>query len=160
MHSAPQSITVWWFMTVHLKKLSVGTASIDSLRGLQARRIANVGQLVHITRNRPRRAEELLDGGSIYWIIKGVMTARQAIIDFVEAQRADGVQLVGLFYHLKLLRCANAYAYFSRLCYLEVADAPIDVGTDIDENMPSELVAELRELGIFWNFLTYALGSK
>ena len=63
-------------MTVHLKKLSVGSASIDGLRALQAQRLANVGRLIHITRNRPRRIEELLNGGSIYWIIKGVMTAR------------------------------------------------------------------------------------
>ena len=150
MHSVPQSITVWWFMTVHLKKLSVGTASIDSLRGLQARRIANVGKLVHITRNRPRRAEELLDGGSIYWIIKGVMTARQAIIDFVEAQRADGSPACGIVLSPEIVNVApTRMRIFQGWRYLEVADAPIDVGTDIDENMPSELVAELRELGIF-----------
>ena len=84
------------FMTVHLKKLSVGSASVDGLRALQAQRLANVGRLIHITRNRPRRVEELLNGGSIYWIIKGVMTARQAIIDFVEAERADGSPACGI----------------------------------------------------------------
>ena len=137
-------------MTVHLKKLSVGTASIDSLRGLQAQRIANVGRLVHITRNRPRRAEELLDGGSIYWIIKGVMTARQAIIDFVEAQRADGSPACGIVLSPEIFTVApTRMRIFQGWRYLEVADAPIDVGTDNDENMPSEFVAELRELGIF-----------
>ena len=150
MHSAPQSITVWWFMTVHLKKLSVGTVSIDSLRGLQARRIANVGKLVHITRNRPRRAEELLDGGSIYWIIKGVMTARQAIIDFVEAQRADGSPACGIVLSPEIVTVVpTRMRIFQGWRYLEVADTPIDVGTDNDENMPSDLLAELRELGIF-----------
>ena len=137
-------------MTVHLKKLSVGTASIDSLRGLQAQRIANVGKLVHITRNRPRRAEELLDGGSIYWIIKGVMTARQVIIDFVEAQRADGSPACGIVLSPEIVTVAPMrMRIFQGWRYLEVADAPIDVGTDNDENMPSELLAELRELGIF-----------
>ena len=150
MHYAPQSITVWWFMTVHLKKLSVGTASIDSLRGLQAQRIANVGRLIHITRNRPRRAEELLDGGSIYWIIKGVMAARQAIIDFVEAQRADGSPACGIVLSPEIVTVApTRMRIFQGWRYLEVADAPIDVGTNNDENMPSEFVAELRELGIF-----------
>ncbi len=137
-------------MTVHLKKLSVGTASIESLRLLQANRLATVGRLVHITRNRPRRAEELLDGGSIYWIIKGVMTARQAIIDFVEAQRADGSPACGIVLSPEIVTVAPMrMRIFQGWRYLEVADAPIDVGTDIDENMPSELVAELRELGIF-----------
>ena len=150
MHSSPQSITVWRFMTVHLKKLSVGTASIESLRVLQAQRIANVGRLVHITRNRPRRAEELLDGGSLYWIIKGVMTARQAIIDFVEAQRADGSPACGIVLSPKIVIVApSRMRIFQGWRYLEVADAPIDVGTDDDENMPIEFVAELRELGIF-----------
>ena len=150
MHYAPQSIKVWWFMTVHLKKLSVGTASIDSLRGLQAQRIANVGRLVHVTRNRPRRAMELLDGGSIYWIIKGVMTARQAIIDFVEAQRADGSPACGIVLSPEIVTVVpTRMRIFQGWRYLEVADTPIDVGTDNDENMPSAFVAELRELGIF-----------
>ena len=150
MHYAPQSITVLWFMTVHLKKLSVGTASIDGLRGLQARSIAKVGRLVHITRNRPRRAEELLDGGSIYWIIKGVMTARQAIFDFVETQRADGSPACGIVLSPEIVTVVpTRMRIFQGWRYLEVADTPIDVGTDNDENMPSAFVAELRELGIF-----------
>ena len=137
-------------MTIHLKKLSVGTASIESLRELQAQRIANVGRLVHITRNRPRRAEELLDGGSIYWIIKGVMTARQVILDFVEAQRADGSPACGIVLSPKIVTVApTRMRIFQGWRYLEVADAPVDIWTDDDENMPSEFVAELRELGIF-----------
>ena len=137
-------------MTVHLKKLSVGTASVESLRGLQAGRLANVGRLVHITRNRPRRAEEILNGGSIYWIIKGVMTARQAIIDFVEVQRDDGRPACGIVLSPEIVDVVpKRMRIFQGWRYLEAADAPIDVLTDDDENMPSEFVAELRELGIF-----------
>ena len=150
MYSVPQSDDVWWFMTVHLKKLSVGSASLDSLRESQAQRLANVGKLVHITRNRPRRVEELLDGGSIYWIIKGVMTARQAIIDFVEAERADGSPACGIVLSPEIVTVApTRMRIFQGWRYLEVADVPIDIGTDNDENMPSEFAAELRELGIF-----------
>ena len=137
-------------MTVHLKKLSVGSASIDSLRRFQAARLANAGRLVHITRNRPRRVEELLDGGSIYWIIKGVMTARQAIIDIVEANRADGSPACGIVLSPEIVNVVpTRMRIFQGWRYLEVADAPIDIGTDNDENMPSEFFAELRELGIF-----------
>ena len=137
-------------MTVHLKKLSVGTASIDNLRGLQAQRLVKAGMLVHITRNRPRRAEELLDGGSIYWIIKGVMAARQAIIDLVEAQRADGSPACGIVLSPEIVTVApTRMRIFQGWRYLEVADAPIDLGAGDDENMPSEFVVELRELGIF-----------
>ena len=137
-------------MTVHLKKLSVGSASVDGLRALQAQRLANVGRLVHITRNRPRRVEELLNGGSIYWIIKGVMTARQAIVDFVEAKRADGSPACGIVLSPEIVTVVpTRMRIFQGWRYLEVADAPIDIGTDNDENMPSEFFAELRELGIF-----------
>jgi hypothetical protein len=137
-------------MTVHLKKLSVGSASVDGLRALQAQRLANVGKLVHITRNRPRRVEELLNGGSIYWIIRGVMTARQAIVDFVEAERADGSPACGIVLSPEIVTVVpTRMRIFQGWRYLEVADAPIDIGTDDDENMPSEFFAELRELGIF-----------
>ena len=136
-------------MTVHLKKLSVGSASVDGLRALQAQRLANVGRLIHITRNRPRRVEELLNGGSIYWIIKGVMTARQAIVDFVEAERADGSPACGVVLSPEIVTVVpTRMRIFQGWRYLEVADAPIDVGTDNDENMPSEFFSELRELGI------------
>ena len=137
-------------MTVHLKKLSVGSVSVDGLRALQAQRLANVGSLIHITRNRPRRVEELLNGGSIYWIIKGVMTARQAIVDFVEAERADGSPACGIVLSPEIVTVVpTRMRIFQGWRYLEVADAPIDIGTDNDENMPSEFFAELRELGIF-----------
>ena len=137
-------------MTVHLKKLSVGSASVDGLRALQAQRLANVGRLIHITRNRPRRVEELLNGGSIYWIIKGVMMARQAIVDFVEAERANGSPACGIVLSPEIVTVVpTRMRIFQGWRYLEVADAPIDIGTDNDENMPSEFFAELRELGIF-----------
>ena len=137
-------------MTVHLKKLSVGSASVDGLRALQAQRLTNVGRLIHITRNRPRRVEELLNGGSIYWIIKGVMMARQAIVDFVEAERADGSPACGIVLSPEIVTVVpTRMRIFQGWRYLEVADAPIDIATDIDEDMPSEFVAELRELGIF-----------
>ena len=57
-------------MTVHLKKLSVGSTSLDSLRSWQDVRVANGLPIIHPTRNKPRRAEEILDGGSLYWVIK------------------------------------------------------------------------------------------
>ena len=137
-------------MTVHLKKLSVGSASVDGLRALQAQRLANVGRLIHITRNRPRRVEELLNGGSIYWIIKGVMMARQAIVDFVEAERANGSPACGIVLSPEIVTVVpTRMRIFQGWRYLEVADAPIDIGTDDDENMPSEFFAKLRELGIF-----------
>ena len=137
-------------MTVHLKKISVGSASLNNLREFQAQRIANGGRLVHLTRNWPRRSEELLDGGSIYWIIKGVMTARQAIIDFVEAQRTDGRPACGIVLSTEIIAVVpTRMRIFQGWRYLEVVDTPPDLGESDDPNMPSDLLAELRALGIF-----------
>ena len=74
-------------MTVHLKKLSVGSASLASLQEWQAARLAAGMDLIHLTRNTPRRWQEVLDGGSIFWVIKGVMCARQPITELRAAWR-------------------------------------------------------------------------
>ena len=138
------------YMTVHLKKLSVGSTSLDSIREWQTERFAISGKLVHVTRNRPRRADELLDGGSIYWIIKGVMIARQAVIDLVEAQRIDGSLACGIVLSPEIVSVAPIrMRIFQGWRYLEGTDAPPDLGVHGDINMPTELMAELRALGIF-----------
>ena len=66
-------------MPLHLLKLSVGSESVETMARWQATRLARDGTLYHETRNFPRRAEEILNGGSIYWIIKGYVRVRQQI---------------------------------------------------------------------------------
>ena len=136
-------------MTVHLKKLSVGSQSLDSLRAGQALRLAQGGRLVHVTRNRPRRAEELLDGGSIYWIIRGVVSARQGIIDLADAQRADGTLACGIVLSPEIIQVVpTKMRIFQGWRYLDADDAPADLTESVDESMPPALAAELRALGI------------
>ena len=136
-------------MTVHLKKLSVGSHSLETLRAWQALRLSKTGRLIHVTRNRPRRAEEILDGGSIYWIIKGVMSARQQIIDLAAVQRADGQVTCGLVLSPNLVATVPIkMRIFQGWRYLEAEDAPADLTDPVDESMPPTLVAELRELGV------------
>ena len=136
-------------MTVHLKKLSVGSQSLENLRVWQELRLSETGRLIHVTRNRPRRAGEILDGGSIYWIIKGVMSARQNIIDLAEIQRADGRVSCGLVLSPNLVATVpTKMRIFQGWRYLETEDAPADLTDPVDESMPPALVAELRDLGV------------
>ena len=136
-------------MTVHLKKLSVGSQSLETLRVWQALRLSETGRLIHVTRNRPRRAEEILNGGSIYWIIRGVMSARQNIIDLAEVQRADGQVACGIVLSPDLVATVpKKIRIFQGWRYLETEDAPADMNDPVDERMPPALVAELRELGV------------
>jgi hypothetical protein len=136
-------------MTVHLKKLSVGSESLESLRAWQSLRLAETGRLMHVTRNRPRRAVEILAGGSIYWIIKGVMTARQNIIDLAAVQRADGRPACGLVLSPDLVATQPIkMRIFQGWRYLEAEDAPADLDDVSQSNIPAALAAELRDLGI------------
>ena len=98
----------------------------------------------------PRRADELLDGGSIYWIIKGYVQARQrllAIEPIVDKQgRPDNL----LILHPKLIRTApRAHRPFQGWRYLAAKDAPADLDSlGKAAAMPPEMAAELRELGL------------
>ena len=136
-------------MTVHLKKLSVGSESLASLRQWQEARRKAGFELMHVTRNTPRRAEEVLDGGSIFWVIKGVMCARQPIVELREMQRADGKSACGIVLAPDLIAVEpRRMRIFQGWRYLEAEDAPADLTDPVDESMPPALVAELRELGV------------
>lgn len=74
---------------LHIAKLAVGVRDIDHIRALQAERLRTNARLRHRTRNSPRRGNEVLDGGSLYWVIGGSMLARQRILDIVEDERDD-----------------------------------------------------------------------
>ena len=73
-------------MTVHLVKLCVGVDTVQELHGWQTERLkqpparANTPELCHRTLQTPRRGDELLDGGSLYWVIKGVILVRQRVL--------------------------------------------------------------------------------
>src|ERR1700722_12706355 len=81
---------------LHLTKLAVGVRDIDHLRELQAERAVLSPPLLHRTRNFPRRHQEVIDGGSMYWVINGSMLVRQRIVDIVEDRRDDGAACTGL----------------------------------------------------------------
>ena len=115
-------------MTVHLKKLSVGSESLASLRQWQEMRRQGGSELMHITRNTPRRADEVLDGGSMYWVIKGVMCARQPITELRSMQRADGRPACGIILAPELIAVEpQRVRIFQGWRYLEAKDAPKDL---------------------------------
>ena len=138
-------------MGVHLKKLSVGSVSIDSMREWQGQRLKAGLPIIHPTRNWPRRKDELLDGGSIYWIIKGKMQARQRIDDMIELEGADGVSRCGIVLNPEIVPVwPRKERIFQGWRYLEIDNAPEDMPADISDgaSMPAELASELRDLGL------------
>jgi hypothetical protein len=137
---------------LHLLKMAVGASNVDELRRFRAQRFAERGESWVYTRNHPRRAEEILNGGSLYWVVKGQIRARHRVIGF-RSQRDDN----GRAYCLILtdpefvVTLPRAFRPFQGWRYLPPADAPRDVpaapGGDFAA-MPEQMLAELRELGL------------
>ena len=138
-------------VTVHLKKLSVGSDSLDTLRSWQALRLAKTGSLIHITRNRPRRAEEILGGGSIYWIIKGFLQCRQRILRLDEVIGSDGIRRCAIVLDPEVIRTTSAKKRpFQGWRYLTVDDAPVDLAAqrENEDQLPPELANALADIGV------------
>ena len=142
-------------MTLHLIKLSVGTDSIEDLAGWQTERLAQMKAagdkkptLFHRTGQKPKRDTDLLDGGSIYWVIKGVIQARQKLLGFGEGVRPDGraCTLILLQRELVPVRPTPRRA-FQGWRYLEPKDAPPDLSTLDAGEVPEDLAKRLREMG-------------
>jgi hypothetical protein len=131
-------------MALHLIKLCVG---IDAVEELEAYWRGETKRVMH-TRQTPKRAEELLDGGSLYWVIKGVIQCRQTIaaVETVgEGQQARCEVLL----NLPVVRTAPAPRRpFQGWRYLKPEEAPPDLAElSAGADMPSDLAAKLRELG-------------
>ena len=107
--------------------------------------------LTHTTRNRPRRADEVLAGGSLYWVIKGVIRARQPIIGLDDVSEQMGRKACQIVLGPELVRVrTRPCRAFQGWRYLEAAKAPDDLpaGSDDGEDLPPTMQKELRALGL------------
>ncbi|MDF1686016.1 MAG: DUF1489 domain-containing protein [Parvibaculaceae bacterium] len=143
-------------MSVHLIKLCVGVSEPEELEAWQARRVAEKRaagiepEVIHITRMVPKRAEELLDGGSLFWVMKGEIRARQTLLDVRDFRDEEGVRRCALVLDPEVVRTQRrGRRAFQGWRYLKAEDAPADVRLGADEaEMPEEMRAELEKLGL------------
>lgn len=140
--------------TVNLIKLAVGVEDVAHLAALQSARIEqNVARGLsahprHITRMRPKREAELLDGGSLYWVIKGVIRARQRITALEEVIGEDGVKRCAIVLDPELTPTQpRPHRAFQGWRYLDPAKAPPDGRTE-DADLPADLARDLGDLGL------------
>ena len=136
---------------LHLVKLAVGVRDLAQLRAVQAERAALAPPLRHRTRNSPRRAAEVTDGGSIYWVMSGMLAARQRVLAITEAEWEDGSACAALILDPALVAVAGrAMKPFQGWRYLPAADAPPDrdaPGVAVGAGaLPAALARELRAL--------------
>ncbi len=140
-------------MSLHLIKLAAGVETLDDLRTRQVRIYEKYGQLLHITRMTPKRRDELLNGGSLYWVIKRKIRARQKIlsIDSFTDEAGIGRCKITLKRDLVLTR-PSPRRPFQGWRYFKASDAPADLPRTAQgaagENMPDELREELIALGL------------
>ena len=139
--------------TIHLVKLSVGTESVEALADWQKSRAAlhPQGLVYHVTRMWPKREPEILSGGSIYWVIKGSIQARQKLLGFEEVIGGDGIRRCAFILDPEIVRTSPALKRpFQGWRYLKPEDAPIDLtaGREADDALPPELAGALADIGI------------
>lgn len=144
-------------MALHLIKLCVGCDSVRELEDwikqkLKAKRKAGEKpEHIHRTRMVPKRADELIDGGSLYWVIRGEVMCRQRIRAVRPFRDKDGVGRCGIVLDAKVILVQpRPYRAFQGWRYLQAADAPPDLDKTAPgaAAMPEKLRRELRELGL------------
>ena len=135
---------------LHLIKLCVGCDDPAELAAWQKQRFHG-GTPRHITRMWPKREAELLKGGSIYWVFKGVMQARQRLVGLDEVVGDDGIRRCALMLDPELVRTAAVPRRpFQGWRYLEAQDAPPDLpqGREAEPDLPSDIARALAEMGL------------
>lgn len=137
-------------MPLHLIKLAVGAASLQDVAAWQQARAARTPPLRHRTRNFPRRAAEILDGGSIFWVVRGVVTARQRVLDILQAQEPDGRACADIVLDPLLVPVRpRPHKPFQGWRYLAAPDAPPDdEAGQTEAHLPEAMRRELQVLGL------------
>lgn len=143
-------------MTLHLIKLCVGCESPGLLESWVTQRLADKSrrgepaEQVHTTRMVPKRIDELVDGGSLYWVMKGMVQCRQRLLDIRPFTDAEGISRCHLVLEPVFVRTEwQPRRPFQGWRYLKPDDAPADLREgEGAEELPDHLRRELTELGL------------
>ena len=139
--------------SINLIKLCVGADSVEDQINWQAgaRHKMPGGLPRHVTRMWPKRSDELLNGGSLYWVIKGLVQCRQRIVRLDEVIGNDGIRRCGIVFDPDIIRTQSAPKRpFQGWRYLQHDDAPPDLpeGRAFEDALPVELNRALAEIGV------------
>jgi hypothetical protein len=131
-------------MPLHIVKLCVGADSVEDLSEWQKTQ----ERAVCGTRMWPKRKDDVLAGGSLYWVIKGLVCVRQRIVEISDVTDNHG-QRCGLYLDPQLIRTIpQPRRAFQGWRYLEAKDAPKDLDARTDGDLPDELRMQLAEIGV------------
>lgn len=134
-------------MAIHMVKLCVGADDVGDLVNWQTHLMKSRDMPYHHTRMVPKRAEELANGGSIYWVIKRVIQVRQRILEVTEFEDRGGRRACELVFDPELIMVEPVPKRpFQGWRYLKPGDAPADMRSgSAAAEMPSDLLTGLKE---------------
>lgn len=140
-------------MALHLLKLCVGADSVEDLSDWQDSQRPRWprGCAIHVTRMWPKREAEVLDGGSLYWVIKGVILCRQRLLALEQVEGGDGITRCALVLDAEIIRTEAAPRRpFQGWRYLDPREAPRDLpkGRALDDALPVDMARALAEIGL------------
>jgi hypothetical protein len=137
---------------LHIIKLAVGVRDFAQLAEFQRARAISDAPLRHKTRNSPKRADEITGGGSLYWVVNGVISVRQRITAIIRDHWDDGSACAALVLDPELIRVAGRVMKpFQGWRYLNAADAPADLGavsTSGADALPEPMRLALTQLAL------------
>lgn len=141
---------------IHMVKLCVGADSVEDLAVWQdhvmteRKRAGLSANPVHETRQTPKRGDELVDGGSMYWVIKGVILVRQAFTEVKTMDDHYGKTFCQLILDPRLvLTEPQGRKAFQGWRYFKPEDVPPDLKASYAADVPPELSRALREAGVW-----------
>src|SRR3981189_204130 len=144
-------------MPLHLIKLAVGCESVKELKSWVAERMQTAKKKglplhhIHPPRMTPKRDEEILAGGSLYWVIRGEIAAREKIIAIEPFRDRDGIGRCRLVMQPKVIAVSPRpmRPFQGWRCFAEDV-APPDLGKSAASiaALPEPLRRELRALGL------------
>jgi len=138
---------------LNLIKLCVGVEHPDELVAWQEKRRAQTGRdhSFHITRMWPKRGDELLNGGSLYWVMKGFIKARQKVTGLERVTGDDGIARCAILLDPNVVNIElTPRRAFQGWRYLEGAQIPRDISEtgSQESELPDSLAYELAQLGV------------
>lgn len=137
-------------MALHILKLCVGVSEIEELESWLKVCRAGRDTLDHVTRMFPKRREEIVPGGSLYWVIRGMIMCRQPIAGLEPVTGADGIGRCRIVFKPQIIPVRpSPRRAFQGWRYLQESDAPPDLPkSGRAEGMPETMRRELAELGL------------
>jgi hypothetical protein len=138
-------------MPLHIIKLCVGVSEIDELRHWVSECKKGRDTLDHTTRMFPRRKEEIIPGGSLYWVVRGLILCRQPIKDLEAVTGDDGIERCRIVFKPQIIPVRpTPRRAFQGWRYLVEDDVPPDLDSKnaATADMPPQMRKELAELGL------------